>query len=32
LQESPAQTLDDLIPSLRKLRKLAGILIVHIPE
>lgn len=28
LQESPAQTLDDLIPTLRKLRKLAGILIV----
>lgn len=26
LQESPAQTLDDLIPSLRKLRKLADIL------
>lgn len=28
LQESPAQTLDDLMPSLRKLRKLAGILIL----
>ncbi|CAN4093332.1 unnamed protein product [Withania somnifera] len=28
LQESPAQTLDDLMPSLQKLRKLAGILIV----
>ncbi|XP_049401692.1 centromere/kinetochore protein zw10 homolog isoform X3 [Solanum stenotomum] len=26
LQESPAQTLDDLIPSLRKLRKLADLL------